>query len=115
MSQQSTSTLSIMGVSVFERPDGFYWRDAETGKDYGPFVTLEAVEADIEYDPDSNYEPGETLAEAEEDYSDIDYWLSQPPAKRLEALELLRQIAYGYDPDTARLSGPVEVVKPARR
>ena len=46
-----------------------------------------------------------TLAEAEEDYSDIDYWLSQPPAKRLEALELLRQIAYGYDPDTARLSG----------
>jgi hypothetical protein len=54
-----------------------------------------------------------TLAEAEEDYSDIDYWLSQPPAKRLEALELLRQIAYGYDPDTARLTGPTEVVEPA--
>ena len=54
-----------------------------------------------------------TLAEAEEDYSDIDYWLSQPPAKRLEALELLRQIAYGYDPDTARLSGPTKVVQTA--
>lgn len=54
-----------------------------------------------------------TLAEAEEDYSDIDYWLSQPPAKRLEVLELLRQIAYGYDPDTARLIGPTQVVKTA--
>ncbi len=53
-----------------------------------------------------------TLTEAEEDYSDIDYWLSQPPSKRLEVLELLRQIAYGYDPDIARLSGPTEVVKP---
>lgn len=42
-----------------------------------------------------------TLAEADEDYSDIDYWLLQPPARRLEALQLLRQIAAGYDPSTA--------------
>ena len=54
-----------------------------------------------------------TLEEAEEDYSDIDYWLAQPPAKRLEALELLRQIAYGYDPDTAIISGPVRIIEPA--
>ena len=54
-----------------------------------------------------------TLEEAEEDFSDVDYWLSQPPAKRLEALELLRQIAYDYDPDTARLSGPVQIIEPA--
>jgi hypothetical protein len=53
-----------------------------------------------------------TLEEAEEDYSHIDYWLSRPVSERLEALELLRQIVYGYDPDTARLSGPVQIIEP---
>jgi hypothetical protein len=32
------------------------------------------------------------------------YWRRQPAAKRLEALELLRQSAHAYDPNTARLS-----------
>jgi hypothetical protein len=32
------------------------------------------------------------------------YWLAQSPRKRLEALELLRQLNYDYDPDTARFS-----------
>ena len=31
------------------------------------------------------------------------YWLSKTPEERLEALELMRQIHYGYDPSTARL------------
>ena len=48
-----------------------------------------------------------TLAEAEEDYSDIDYWLSQPPAKRLEALELLRQIADGYEMPTEEIRAAI--------
>jgi hypothetical protein len=26
------------------------------------------------------------------------YWLSKSPAERLEALELMRQMVYGYDP-----------------
>ena len=28
------------------------------------------------------------------------YWLSKSPYERLRALELMRQIAYGYDPST---------------
>jgi hypothetical protein len=33
---------------------------------------------------------------------DLSYWLSKTPQERLEAVELLRQINYGYDPTTAR-------------
>jgi hypothetical protein len=31
------------------------------------------------------------------------YWLSKSPAERLEALELMRQMVYGYDPARTRL------------
>ena len=39
------------------------------------------------------------------------YWMSKTPAERFEALELVRQIAYGYDPATARLQRVLEVVE----
>jgi hypothetical protein len=39
------------------------------------------------------------------------YWLSKTPEERFEALELLRQIAYSYDPATARLQRVLEVTK----
>ena len=32
-----------------------------------------------------------------------DYWLSKTPYERLEAIELMRQIIYGYSPSTTRL------------
>lgn len=35
---------------------------------------------------------------------DAAYWARRTPRERLEALELLRQLNYDYDPDTARLS-----------
>ena len=31
------------------------------------------------------------------------FWQAQTPQARLEALELMRQVMYGYDPSTARL------------
>jgi len=31
------------------------------------------------------------------------YWFSKTPYERLTALELMRQIIYGYDPSTTRL------------
>ena len=48
---------------------------------------------------------------ASERLSDREYWLSRSVKERFEALELLRQIAYGYDPDTARLQPVFEVVE----
>ncbi len=42
---------------------------------------------------------------------DREYWLSKSYEERLEALELLRQIFYNYDPSTTRLQRIIESVK----
>ncbi|MGA2589248.1 MAG: hypothetical protein ABSH32_04985 [Bryobacteraceae bacterium] len=39
------------------------------------------------------------------------YWQSKSPEERMEALELLRQISYGYDPATSRLQRVFEVAE----
>lgn len=43
------------------------------------------------------------------DEADKTYWHSKTPQERLEALELMRQINYDYDPVTARLQRVLEV------
>ena len=50
-----------------------------------------------------------TVEEAER--ADREYWRARTPDERLEALELSRQIAYGYDPAARRLSRFFEVVE----
>jgi len=50
------------------------------------------------------------------DYEDSDkaHWQTKPPQERmeaLEALELLRQIVYGYGPATTRLQRVLEVAE----
>jgi hypothetical protein len=39
------------------------------------------------------------------------YWLSKAPYERLEAVELMRQIIYGYDPSTTRLQRVLEATQ----
>jgi hypothetical protein len=50
-----------------------------------------------------------SFAEAEQ--ADLAYWRSRTPDERLEALELSRQIAYGYDPTARGLSRFFEVAE----
>ena len=38
-----------------------------------------------------------------ERFSDRKLWLQKSPAERMAALEVLRQVIYGYDPTDARL------------
>jgi hypothetical protein len=45
------------------------------------------------------------------DKADEEYWKSRTPDERFEAMELSRQITYGYDPTTRGLSRFFEVVK----
>ena len=53
---------------VVERPGGFYWQNEERTEEYGPFPTLkEAVGAMNSADGAEQYEPGETLEEAEQE------------------------------------------------
>ena len=45
------------------------------------------------------------------DAEDKAYWRAQSPQARLEALELMRQVMYGYDPISDRVERVLEVVK----
>lgn len=42
---------------------------------------------------------------------DVEYWLRKLPQERMEALELMRQIIYGYDPASTRLQRVFEIVE----
>jgi len=42
---------------------------------------------------------------------DKDYWLARTPYERLQAVEALRQLNYGYDQSTARLQRILEVTQ----
>lgn len=46
-----------------------------------------------------------------EEPDDRAFWLSKTVEERLEAVELLRQIHYGYDPTTERLQRVLTVVE----
>ncbi len=48
----------------------------------------------------------------EADRQDEDYWRSRTPVERLQHMELLRRINYGYD-STARLQRVLEIVERA--
>ena len=53
---------------IIERPDGFYWHyENASQKVYGPFITLLDAVQDMEYTAESDYEPGETLEQAEDE------------------------------------------------
>ena len=39
------------------------------------------------------------------------YWQSKTPEERLAAVELMRQIIYGYDPSTTRLQRVLSVTR----
>ncbi len=75
---------------VIERPDGYYWHHVgDSGKVFGPFPALLEAIQDMEYTAESDYEPGETLAQAEDEIgiSDwIDHETGEPGEKsfRLE-------------------------------
>jgi hypothetical protein len=59
---------------IIERPDGFYWQAKDGRKEYGPFPSLLEAVQDMSYsDEDTSYEPGESLAEAEEEIGISDW------------------------------------------
>jgi len=47
----------------------------------------------------------------DEDTEDKTYWFLKSPRERLVALEYLRQVMYGYDPNTIRLQRVFEIAE----
>lgn len=52
-----------------------------------------------------------SVASISEETDDKEYWHAKTPQERLEAVELMRQINYGYDPATTRLQRVLEIVQ----
>ena len=46
-----------------------------------------------------------------EESDEKEYWQTKTPQERLETVELLRQLNYGYDPATARLQRVLTVAE----
>ena len=51
------------------------------------------------------------VASLDDEPGDKSYWQKKSPQERMQALELLRQVAYGYDPTTTRLQRVFEVAE----
>ena len=49
------------------------------------------------------------IASFDDETSDREYWRARSPNERMEALELLRQMIYGYDPATTRLQRVLDI------
>jgi hypothetical protein len=72
-------------AQVLERPDGFYWQDKLSQKEYGPFPTLLEAEQDMEGQNESSYEEGESLEDAEEEIG-ISTWIDPETGEPAEGL-----------------------------
>lgn len=68
--KQTDKDTTLPGLDdsrIVERPDGFYWTNVTSGETFGPFATLEEAIADMEFNADTDFEPAESLEEAEEE------------------------------------------------
>jgi hypothetical protein len=54
-----------------------------------------------------------SVATLEESSDEATYWKQKTPQERLAALELMRQIVYGYDPATCRLQRVLTITQRA--
>jgi hypothetical protein len=52
-----------------------------------------------------------TISSLHEEGDEIAYWHSKTPQERMEAIEVMRQIIYGYDPATTRLQKVLEITE----
>jgi|WetSurMetagenome_2_1015567.scaffolds.fasta_scaffold1937433_2 hypothetical protein len=52
-----------------------------------------------------------SISNSFDDTEERQFWCSKTPLERLEALEIYRQIIYGYDPSTDRLQRFFEVTQ----
>ena len=50
---------------ILDRPNGYYWEFKDLSKEYGPFATLLDAITDMDAGDDTDYEPGDSLEEAE--------------------------------------------------
>jgi hypothetical protein len=55
-----------------------------------------------------------TIVDLHDESGAVEYWMSQPPLKRFEAMEFLRQLVHPYDPMPPRLPRVFTIVERSR-
>ena len=86
MKKVTTETPSEFDrARIVERPDGFYWQTRDSDKEFGPFPTLLDAVEDMQYRADSDYEPGESLEQAEAEIGIAD-WVDPDTGELAEEL-----------------------------
>jgi hypothetical protein len=76
--------------------------DSDTPASKRPLTPLESIRLD---------KTAFSVVRLGDESGDREYWRAQSPLRRLEAVELMRQVLYGYDPISDRLERVLEVVK----
>lgn len=59
---------------IVQRPDGYHWIALDGHQEFGPYESIEAALADMDDSADDGVEPGESLAEAEQELG-LTNWL----------------------------------------
>jgi hypothetical protein len=59
--------------ALVKHPDGYYWLAPDGVQQFGPFETAAEALADMNASADENWEPGETLQEAEQELGVADW------------------------------------------
>lgn len=70
--EDASEPVSYQSGHIFERPDGFYWQDQQSGEEYGPFDTLLEAKDDMEF---GLYADGDDLIDGAEDEIGIADWI----------------------------------------
>ncbi|HYH87432.1 MAG TPA: hypothetical protein VEX60_18405 [Pyrinomonadaceae bacterium] len=53
-----------------------------------------------------------TITPLSDEAEEKEYWRHKSPEERLQAVESMRQIIYGYDPSTSRLQRVLTIAQP---
>ena len=85
---ESESVTEVELGELLHRPDGYYWLAADSGKESGPFATMEEALAEMA-DADEEAEPGESLEEAEGEIGIAD-WIDPDTGEPAEGLSAPR-------------------------
>ena len=72
---------------IIERANGFYWQDKVTDELCGPFATLVEAMQDMQNQEETDYQEGESLAEAEADIG-MAGWIAPETGEAAEDLQL---------------------------
>jgi hypothetical protein len=73
-SKRTAPREEVLPDRVIKRSDGYYWESKEKGETYGPFATLAEAELDMLSSGGDEYEPSDTLQQAESELG-ISEWI----------------------------------------